>query len=68
MLISSVGVNFNNTDRPLGPQAQAVRGHYVGAYGDSTLPAVKDRMHTSQQCTVIISEDILTTKYNSGLG
>ena len=46
MLISSVGVNFNNTDRPLGPQAPAVRGHYVGVYGDSTLPAVKDRMHT----------------------
>ena len=44
--------------------ALAVRGQHVVAWGESTLPAVGDRTHTWQPCSVTISEAISTAEYN----
>ena len=58
---------LNSTDLTRGwllALALAVRGQHVGAWGESTLPAVGDRTHTWQPCSVTTSEAISTAEYN----
>ena len=67
-IISILKKGFNNTEPPPGPLAAlAVRGQHVGSWGDSTLPVVRDKTYTWQQCSVTISEDMLKTKYDFDL-